>query len=141
MNLTNKVLKLLGMKLAADMLENPVPSEQKLFRAIITLALEDVLSNSQGRHESVVKAEAHDWFMSDSEDYKNVCSIAGLDSDWVRERYVKALDNGQVVFTMKQHLQVKYTRLYEDLRAAKDTGPRKLIQKDIDKLRQKIFKL
>ena len=129
------------MKLAADMLENPVPSEQKLFRAIITLALEDVLSNSQGRHESVVKAEAHDWFMSDSEDYKNVCSIAGLDSDWVRERYVKALDNGQVVFTMKQHLQVKYTRLYEDLRAAKDTGHRKLIQKDIDKLRKKIFKL
>ena len=129
------------MKLAADMLENPVPSEQKLFRAILTLALEDVLSNSQGRHESVVKAEAHDWFMSDSEDYKNVCSIAGLDSDWVRERYVKALDNGQVVFTMKQHLQVKYTRLYEDLRAAKDTGHRKLIQKDIDKLRQKIFKL
>ena len=129
------------MKLAADMLENPVPSEQKLFRAILTLALEDVLSNSQGRHESVVKAEAHDWFMSDSEDYRNVCYIAGLDSDWVRERYVKALDNGQVVFTMKQHLQVKYTRLYEDLSAANDTGHRKLIQKDIDKLRQKIFKL
>jgi len=141
MNLTNKVLKLLGMKLAADMLENPVPSEQKLFRAILTLALEDVLSNSQGRHESVVKAEAHDWFMSDSEDYRNVCYIAGLDSDWVRERYVKALDSGQVVFTMKQHLQVKYTKLYEHLRAAKDTGHRKLIQKDIDKLRQKIFKL
>jgi hypothetical protein len=48
MNLTNKVLKLLGMKLAADMLEEPVPQEQKLFRAILTLALEDVLSNSQG---------------------------------------------------------------------------------------------
>jgi hypothetical protein len=141
MNLTNKVLKLLGMKLAADMLEETVPQEQKLFRAILTLALEDVLSNSQGRHESVVKAEAHDWFVNDSEDYKNVCYMAGLDSDWVRERYVKALENGQVKFTMKQHLQVKYTRLYEDLRAAKDTGHRKLIQKEIDKLRKKIFKL
>jgi hypothetical protein len=141
MNLTNKVLKLLGMKLAADMLEESVPQEQKLFRAILTLALEDVLSNSQGRHESVVKAEAHDWFVNDSEDYKNVCYMAGLDSDWVRERYVKALENGQVKFTMKQHLQVKYTRLYEDLRAAKDTGHRKLIQKEIDKLRKKIFKL
>ena len=141
MNLTNKVLKLLGMKLAADMLEEPVPQEQKLFRAILTLALEDVLSKSQGRHESVVKAEAHDWFVNDSEDYRNVCYMAGLDSDWVRERYVKALDNGQVKFTLKQHLQVKYTRLYEDLRAAKDTGHRKLIQKEIDKLRKKIFKL
>jgi hypothetical protein len=141
MNLTNKVLKLLGMKLAADMLEESVPQEQKLFRAILTLALEDVLSNSQGRHESVVKAEAHDWFVNDSEDYKNVCYMAGLDSDWVRERYIKALENGQVKFTMKQHLQVKYTRLYEDLRAAKDTGHRKLIQKEIDKLRKKIFKL
>ena len=141
MNLTNKVLKLLGMKLAADMLEESVPQEQKLFRAILTLALEDVLSNSQGRHESVVKAEAHDWFVNDSEDYRNVCYIAGLDSDWVRERYVKALENGQVKFTMKQHLQVKYTRLYEDLRAAKNTGHRKLIQKEIDKLRKKIFKL
>jgi hypothetical protein len=48
MNLTNKVLKLLGMKLATEMLNEPVQSEQKLFRAIITLALEDVLSNSQG---------------------------------------------------------------------------------------------
>jgi len=38
---------------------------------------------------------------------------------------------------MKQHLQVKYTKLYEDLRAAKDTGHRKLIQKEIDALRQK----
>ena len=141
MNLTNKVLKLLGMKLAADMLEEPVPQEQKLFRAILTLALEDVLSKSQGRHESVVKAEAHDWFVNDSEDYRNVCYMAGLDSDWGRERYVKALDNGQVKFTLKQHLQVKYTRLYEDLRAAKDTGHRKLIQKEIDKLRKKIFKL
>jgi len=141
MNLTNKVLKLLGMKLAAGMHEEPVPQEQKLFRAILTLALEDVLSNSQGRHESVVKAEAHDWFVNDSEDYKNVCYMAGLDSDWVRERYIKALENGQVKFTMKQHLQVKYTRLYEDLRAAKDTGHRKLIQKEIDKLRKKIFKL
>jgi hypothetical protein len=36
---------------------------------------------------------------------------------------------------------VKYTRLYEDLRAANDTGHRKLIQKEIDALRQKIFRL
>jgi hypothetical protein len=141
MNLTNKVLKLLGMKLATEMLNEPVQSEQKLFRAIITLALEDVLSNSQGRHESVVKAEAHDWFVGDSEDYQRVCYMSGLDADWVKERYLKALDSGQITFTMKQHLQVKYTKLYEDLRAANDTGHRKLIQKEIDKLRQKIFKL
>jgi len=141
MNLTHKVLKLLGMKLAQEMLESPVPTEQRLFRAIITLALEDVLSHSQGRHESVAKADAHDWFVGDGEDYKNTCYLAGLDSDWVKEKYLKALDNGKVTFTMKQHLQVKYTRLYEDLRAAKDTGHRKLIQKEIDKLRQRIFKL
>jgi len=89
MNLTNKVLKLLGMKLATEMLNEPVQSEQKLFRAIITLALEDVLNNSQGASRGCCEGRGHDWFVGNSEDYQRVCYMSGLDADWVKERYLK----------------------------------------------------
>jgi hypothetical protein len=58
MNLSNKVLKLLGMKIASEMLDKEIPPEVRLWRAVITLAVEDVLNESQGRNESVIKAES-----------------------------------------------------------------------------------
>ena len=44
MNLSNRVLKLLGMKIASEMLNTEIPPEVRLWRAVITLAVEDVLN-------------------------------------------------------------------------------------------------
>lgn len=137
MNLTNKVLKLLGMSLATEMISETT-NEVKMWRAVITLALEDVLNNSQGRHESVVKAEAHDWFVNDTKDFQQVCYNAHLDPVWVRERYLLALDTGTVRFTKKQHLQIRYTKMYDILRHEKDSVKRKQLQKIVDKLRKRL---
>ena len=46
MNYSEKVLKLLGMELAAELLKTEIPAEQRLWRAVISLAFEDVLNNS-----------------------------------------------------------------------------------------------
>jgi len=140
MNLSNKVLKLLGMKIASQMLETEISSETRLWRSVITLAVEDVLNKSQSRHESVLKAEAHDWFVDGGEDFEFACYSAKLDPDFIRERYLGALDTGHVTFTKKQHLQVKYTRMYETMKKEKNVQKRKRLQKIVEKLRQKLFK-
>jgi hypothetical protein len=140
MNLTNKVLKLLGMSLASTMLDGSVPKEQKLWRAVLTLALEDVLNTSQGRNEAVIKAESHDWFVGNSPDFQNVCYNAGMDADWVRDRYLLALDSGIIKFTKKQHLSIRYSKMYEQFRDEKQPEKRKKLQKTVERLRQKLAK-
>lgn len=125
------------MKIASQMLETEVKPETKLWRAVITLAVEDVLNKSQGRNESVIKAEAHDWFIGGGEDFDIVCFNAELDPDFVRDRYLRALDTGHVTFTKKQHIQVKYTHMYETMRKEKNVQKRKRLQKALEKLRQK----
>jgi hypothetical protein len=139
MNLTNKVLKLLGMKLASEIMTTDVCHEVRLWRAVIALALEDVLNTSQGRNESVIKAEAHDWFINSSDDFDRVCFNAGLDADWVRDRYIRALDTGLVRFTQKQHLNVRYTKVYEKLRKEKNKDARKKLQKVVEKMRRELL--
>lgn len=140
MNLTNRVLKVLGMGLASEMLKEDLTAEVKLWRAVLTMALEDVLNSSNTRNESVAKAQAHDWFVGNSNDFQNVCYNAGLDADWVRDRYLLALDTGVVRFTKKQHLYVRYTDHYNRLKEEKDPNVRKKLQKIVEKLRQKLSK-
>ena len=138
MNLSGRVLKLLGISLSSEMVKK-VPNETKMWRAVIVLALEDVLNTSNNRNECVLKARSHDWFISDSEDFQQVCFNAELDPEWVRDRYQRALDTGQVKFTKKQHLQVKYSDMYDRFRREKDVKRRKRLQKLVDKLRLRIF--
>ena len=140
MNLSGRVLKLLGISLSSEMVKK-VPNETKMWRAVIVLALEDVLKTSNNRNECVLKARSHDWFISDSDDFQQVCFNAELDPEWVRDRYQRALDTGQVKFTKKQHLQVKYSDMYDRFRREKDVKRRKRLQKLVDKLRLRIFRL
>jgi len=140
MNLTNKVLKVLGMGLSNEMLKTDLTPEVKLWRAVLTMAIEDVLNTSQTRNESIAKAQAHDWFVENSNDFQNVCYNAGLDADWVRDRYILALDTGIVRFTQKQHLFVRYFTKYNQLKEEKDQNVRKKLQKIIEELRKKLFK-
>jgi len=140
MNLSGRVLQLLGVSLSSEMVKK-VPNETKLWRAVLTLALEDVLNNSNSRNESVLKARSHDWFIGNSDDFQQVCFNAELDPEWVRERYQRALDTGHVKFTKKQHLQVKYSDLYNRFRQEKNIKRRRRLQKIVDKLRLRIFRL
>jgi predicted solute-binding protein len=59
----------------------------------------------------------------------------------VRKRYLDALEKGIIYFTKRQNLNINYTKQYDKLRKAKTSDERKLINKNITKLREAIFKL
>jgi hypothetical protein len=139
MNYSEKVLKLLGMELAAELLKTEIPAEQRLWRAVISLAFEDVLNNSNSKTEAVLKANAHDWIIGNSKDYENVCYSAGFDPEFVRNRYLEALEKNVVNFTTRQNNWIEYSRSYEKLRNERKSNEREKIKKRINKIRLKLF--
>lgn len=129
----------MGLNIAEKLIENTPNPDTRIWRAVISLALEDVMITNQNRTESVLKGDAHDWFCSNGEDFNTVCFHAELDPKYVRMRYLDALEKGIIKFTHKQNLNIKYTREYEKLRAATSKDQRRKINKTIDQLRKAIF--
>ena len=141
MSLSNNILKIMGLNIAEKLIERTPDPEIRIWRAVISLALEDVMITNQNRTESVLKGEAHDWFCNNSDDFKFVCFQAELDPKWVRMRYLDALEKGVIKFTPRQNLNIKYTQQYEKLRNSKDREQRKKHIKIIEELRKALFKL
>jgi hypothetical protein len=139
MNISTKVLQVMGLVIAEKLIENTPDPEIRIWRAVISMALEDVMITNQNRTESVLKGEAHDWFCNNSEDFKFVCFQAEMDPKYVRMKYLEALERGNIFFTNKQNLNIKYTKEYEKLRKAKDRDERRKHTKTINELRQAIF--
>jgi hypothetical protein len=139
MNISTKVLKVMGLVIAEKLIENTSDPEIRIWRAVISMALEDVMITNQNRTESVLKGEAHDWFCNNSEDFKLVCFQADMDPNYVRMKYLEALEKGNIFFTRRQNLNIKYTKEYEKLRKAKDRDERRKHTKIINELRQAIF--
>lgn len=131
----------MGLNIAEKLIERTPDPEIRIWRAVISLALEDVMITNQNRTESVLKGEAHDWFCNNSDDFKFVCFQAELDPKWVRMRYLDALEKGVIKFTPRQNLNIKYTQQYEKLRNSKDREQRKKHIKIIEELRKALFKL
>ena len=141
MNITQKILKIMGMEIASKLIQSDIDCETRLWRAVINTALEDVMITNQNRTEAVLKGAAHDWFVSDSEDLEYVCLNADLDPKYVRKRYLDAMEKGVIFFTRKQNLNIKYTELYDRLRKTKNPDDRKNITRYINQLRKTIFDL
>jgi len=141
MNISQKILHIMGMEIATKLIETNIDCETKLWRAVINTALEDVMITNQNRTESMLKGAAHDWFVSDSEDFEYVCLNADLDPKYVRKRYLDAMEKGVIFFTRKQNLNIKYTELYDRLRKTKNPDDRKNITRYINQLRKTIFEL
>lgn len=131
----------MGMEIAAKLVETNIDCETRLWRAVINTALEDVMNPAEGRNSAVLKGAAHDWFCDNNEDFEFVCLNADLDPKYVRKRYLDALEAGIIFFTKRQNLNISYTKLYEKLRSATTTEERKLIHKNIEKLRKALFDL
>ena len=131
----------MGMEIATKLVESHIDCETRLWRAVVNTALEDVMITNQNRTEAVLKGAAHDWFVSDSEDFEYVCLNADLDPKYVKKRYLDAIEKGIIFFTRKQNLNIKYTELYERLRKTKDPENRKNFTRYINQLRKTIFDL
>jgi hypothetical protein len=65
-----------------------------LWRAVITQALMDAGSNSKKIEFRKEKARAISWLNGDSEDFSDVCALAGLDAGYVKKKAKEAIKNG-----------------------------------------------
>jgi hypothetical protein len=139
MNISTKVLKTMGLVIAEKLVENTTDPEIRIWRAVLSMALEDAMIINQNRTESVLKGEAHDWFCNNSEDFQFVCFQAEIDPNYVRMKYLEALDKGNIFFTERQNLNIKYTKEYEKLRKAKNRDERRKHTKIINQLREAIL--
>jgi hypothetical protein len=138
MSYSPNLLKNLGTKLAMEFIKEKRPPEIRLFQAILLQAFEDSLSVSNFKKECYWKQDSHEWFMSDCNDFQEICWNAEMDPQMVREEYIKLMKEGKIIFTKNQRSWINYRNYYKAYRNAKTKEERDLVRKTIfsDKVRK-----
>jgi len=132
MTCSPSLLKLLGIKLAMEIIKPKVLSEQRLFQAIIVQALEDVMNPSSFKKETYWKEDAYRWFYNNSVDFQDVCWAADMDPEVIRDEFIKLVKNKKIYFTKLQTHWLNYRELYKLYREAESKEERREIKKRID---------
>ena len=65
--------------------------ELKLFRAIITQAIEDAMYEGLHKYKIIDKREAVAWLTSNSNDFKMICHFADINSEYASMKFAKAM--------------------------------------------------
>ena len=135
------LLKLMGINLSKYLLQQEVPREVKMWRAVITLAFEDVASNSVAKVDAYRKQEAHTWLLGKTDDFKQVCYYAEIEPEFVIDRYQWLRDQGSVKFTRIQRLWLEYKACYKVYRGQVTKDQRQRIMARIRWIKDKITEL
>jgi len=122
------LLKILGIKLANELIKPKTDPEQRLFQAIIVQALEDALSGSVFKKETYWKHDAHKWFLGNTPDFQDVCWSADLDPEFIRHEYIKLIKDKKIIFNKLQQSWINYRELYKMYRKADSKEERKRIR-------------
>ena len=77
--------------------------ELKLFRSIITQAIEDAMYNGLDKYKIIDKREAISWLVSHSNDFKMICHYADIDSQYASIKFAKAMKLDIYTLTDMQH--------------------------------------
>tara|TARA_Y100000593_G_scaffold52251_1_gene98142 strand:- start:321 stop:632 length:312 start_codon:yes stop_codon:yes gene_type:complete len=65
--------------------------ELKLFRAIITQAIEDAMYDGLYKYKIIDKREAIAWLTGNSNDFKIICHYADINSEYASTKFAKAM--------------------------------------------------
>ena len=65
--------------------------ELKLFRAVVTRAIEDAMYNGLDKYSIIDKREAISWLTSNSNDFKCICHFADIDSEYALTKFTQAM--------------------------------------------------
>ena len=65
--------------------------ELRLFRAIITQAIEDAMYDGLYKYKIIDKREAIAWLTSNSNDFKMICHYADINSEYASTKFAKAM--------------------------------------------------
>ncbi len=87
-----------GEQINTHLLEDQEPEKpcgvRALWRGVITQALMDAGSNSAKAEHRKEKLKAIAWLTGDCESFELVCSMAGLEPDYVKKKALAAMKNG-----------------------------------------------
>ena len=81
--------------------------ELRLFRAVITQAIEDAMYEGQDRYKIMDKRAAIAWLTSHSNDFKFICHYADINSDYATVKFTKAMNLDIYKLTNKQYDVIK----------------------------------
>jgi hypothetical protein len=109
--------------------------EQKLWRGVLVNALEDTLIKQSDRKSSIYKINAHEWIMLSDANFEDVCYWSGFEPNKVKEKYVSAIERGDINFNLKQIAWAKYYKQYVIYKKSKDTESRKYHRTRLEYLR------
>ncbi|MDA0987483.1 MAG: hypothetical protein O3A55_07800 [Bacteroidetes bacterium] len=133
------LLKLMGISIAADLInQTHVSNEQKLWRHVILIAMEDVRATTSDRKTSIFKFNAHHWILYDK-DFEIICWWANWDPEEVRFQYKKALSSLAIKFTYRQIAWKHYYDLYKKLKEAKQLDERKYLRQKVEEARRAVM--
>ena len=65
--------------------------ELKLFRAIITQAIEGAMYDGLDKYKIIDKREAISWLTSNTNDFKMICTYADINSEYASVKFAKAM--------------------------------------------------
>ena len=65
--------------------------ELRLFRSIITQAIEDAMYEGLHKYKIIDKREAIAWLTSNSNDFKTICHFADINSEYASMKFAKAM--------------------------------------------------
>jgi len=89
--------------------------ELKLFRAIITQAIEDAMYDGLYKYKIIDKREAISWLTSNSNDFKMICHFADINAEYASTKFAKAMKLDIYTLTDMQNkiIQNKPTTPYQ----------------------------
>ena len=70
-------------------------AEQRLFAAVVSRAVLDAtMKKPRNGTLLAIRNEADAWFRNNGKDYRLICDKAGIDSDFIREAYIRGKLDG-----------------------------------------------
>ena len=81
--------------------------ELRLFRAVITQAIEDAMYEGQDRYKIMDKREAIAWLNSHSNDFRLICHYADINSEYATMKFTKAMTLYMYKLSNKQYDVIK----------------------------------
>ena len=130
----------MGIDIAKEVVaQNYQSADQRLWRHVLLNAFEDARLEQSDRKSSIYKMEAHEWIAADSKDFQTICWWSGWDPENVRDRYMKAVKNGDVTFNDRQVKWIKYYKKYMQLKKIPTKEERAPVRKALQKARDAVF--
>ena len=81
--------------------------ELRLFRSVITQAIEDAMYEGQDRYKIMDKREAIAWLTSHNSDFKIICHYADINSEYATMKFTKAMTLDMYKLSNKQYDVIK----------------------------------